>query len=547
MRLFTIVISVVAAIASFSSCSGLKDTSPLLEELDRTLEKKDTYIHQFNDRMMVLKEVLAEQTSPEQKYSIRKRISEGYRTASFDSSMYYLNLNLRYAEAVKDTGKIMETNLMMADIYVMAGYYTEADELVNNYSDNDIPDALKLLWYRIRHVFYGEMQAYTCTRFLEEMIGQRDRYRNLLLDMVEPDTYEWYDLKREEADISGDMELVQEYALKMIHCVPENSNAYARAAFFYAISFPDGSEPLREEWLVKSAIADVVCATKDYASLNTLSSLLFSKGDVERAFRYAADHCMVDALLYNGKLRPLQISQFFPQIEKAYQDRNKRQTRILVVMIMIVSALLVVLLLMFIFILKRQQVLDSMRMKLQESYLQIDDRNHELEAINNRLVVLNVRMQETDKVKQEYIALFLGMVSENISTTRQYKNHVLKSIRQGKAQALIDEIDMLPSLDDDIMDFYKMFDEAFVNLYPDFVDKFNALLVDGAAIIPKGDDILTPELRIFALIKLGNTDSSKIASLLHYSANTIYNYRSKTKNKARGSREGFEDAVRNIE
>ena len=91
-----------------------------------------------------------------------------------------------------------------------------------------------------------------------------------------------------------------------------------------------------------------------------------------------------------------------------------------------------------------------------------------------------------------------------------------------------------------------MFDETFINLFPDFVERFNELLVDGAAIIPKGEDILTPELRIFALIKLGITDSSKIASLLHYSVNTIYNYRAKIKNKARGSRDEFEAAVRNI-
>jgi DNA-binding CsgD family transcriptional regulator len=91
-----------------------------------------------------------------------------------------------------------------------------------------------------------------------------------------------------------------------------------------------------------------------------------------------------------------------------------------------------------------------------------------------------------------------------------------------------------------------MFDETFINLFPDFVERFNELLVDGAAIIPKGEDILTPELRIFALIKLGITDSSKIASLLHYSVNTIYNYRAKIKNKARGSRDEFEATVRNI-
>ena len=219
----------------------------------------------------------------------------------------------------------------------------------------------------------------------------------------------------------------------------------------------------------------------------------------------------------------------------------------MVLMIVFISALLVVLLLLMLFIFKRQQILDSIRLKLQESYVQIEDRNHELVAINSRLVSLNDRMQEADKVKQEYIALFLSIVSENISKVRQYKNHVLKAIRQGKTREVVQEIEMLPPIDEDISEFYKMFDQTFVNLYPDFVDKFNALLADGTAIVPKGDDILTPELRIFALIKLGITDSSKIASLLHYSANTIYNYRAKTKNKARVSRDSFEEAVRNID
>ena len=100
---------------------------------------------------------------------------------------------------------------------------------------------------------------------------------------------------------------------------------------------------------------------------------------------------------------------------------------------------------------------------------------------------------------------------------------------------------------DDILEFYRMFDQTFVNLYPDFIRKFNELLADGEEIVPKGDDILTPELRVFALIKLGITESSRIASLLHYSANTIYNYRAKIKNKARGSRDDFETAVKNID
>ena len=83
----------------------------------------------------------------------------------------------------------------------------------------------------------------------------------------------------------------------------------------------------REEWLIRSAIADVMCATNDYASLNEISRILFERGDIDRAFRYAADHCMADAIAYNGKLRAWQISQFFPEIEQAYKEKSQRQTK----------------------------------------------------------------------------------------------------------------------------------------------------------------------------------------------------------------------------
>ena len=189
----------------------------------------------------------------------------------------------------------------------------------------------------------------------------------------------------------------------------------------------------------------------------------------------------------------------------------------------------------------------AFREELEAEKARVERRNQTLQDVNEQLQSLNGELQESNKVRQEYIALFLQNLSENISTTRQYKNHVLKYIRRGNDKYLIEEIEALPPIEEDIREFNEMFDKTFVNLYPDFVEEFNALLADGEAILPKGDDILTPELRVFALIKLGITESSRIASLLHYSANTVYNYRAKIKNKARGDRELFEDAVRAIE
>ena len=547
-KIALIILLCFLAAAAVFSCDSHQD-GPLLELLDETLEMKETYQGYFRKRIAVLEDVLAEQVDPEQVFSIRKRMASAYKTHSFDSTLNCLMANRELAVRIKDQQKIYETDFMLVEAYTMAGYHVEAGDILNRYDPESLPGNLLRSYYDAAHCFYGETMAYTTSdEIYAEKGAKRDRYREILLEMIPEGTLEWYDLKREEAESVRDTLKTREYAFRMMECTEVNTPDYARSSYFYANTFKDDvPRPEREEWLIRSAIADLMCATNDYASLNEVSRILFERGDIDRAFRYVADHCMADALAYNGKLRAWQISKFFPEIEQAYQEKHQRQTKTMAMMMAVAVALSALLLFLLLFIFKRQQILDSMRRKLQESYMQIDERNRDLTAINNRLVALNSQMQEADKVKQEYIALFLGILSENISKTRQYRHHVLKFIRQGNTKALEQEIELLPSMDDDILEFYKMFDETFVNLYPDFVDKFNELLTDGAAIVPKGDDILTPELRIFALIKLGITDSSKIASLLHYSANTIYNYRAKIKNKARGSRSEFETAVRNIE
>ena len=258
------------------------------------------------------------------------------------------------------------------------------------------------------------------------------------------------------------------------------------------------------------------------------------------AFRYAGDHCMRDAIAYGGKLRPWQVAQFFPDIEKAYADRIDHSQRRMTIMVIAAAVLLVLLAMLLVLIARRQRTLRRVRGELERSKASVEKRNADLENVNAAL-------QESGRVRQEYIALFLESLSEHIDSDRKYKNHVLKYLRRGNDKYLVEEIEALPPIDDDIQAFYRMFDKTFCNLYPDFVEQFNALLADGESILSKGDDLLTPELRVFALIKLGITDSSRIASLLHYSANTIYNYRAKVKNKARVDRATFEQAVMAIE
>ena len=137
-----------------------------------------------------------------------------------------------------------------------------------------------------------------------------------------------------------------------------------------------------------------------------------------------------------------------------------------------------------------------------------------------------MELSEANAAKEEYLGLFLSMCSG-------YLDKLKKTISREQYDA-------------ELKTFYKTFDTSFLQLYPTFVEDFNALLKEDCRISVKEGELLTTELRIFALIKLGITQSSHIASLLRYSVNTIYNYRAQIKNAALSDRENFEELVRNI-
>lgn len=523
--------------------SAKEPTRQLLRELDAALANAATYEGYFQQRTDVLRQMLAGKNTPEQEYEIRKKLASEFTAYSLDSTVVQLGRNRALARQLGDAYRQAETDFALAREYALAGYHSDALDILSGYRLEAIPPGLEYTFFEVSCYLYGELAAYSSNN--AQYWQKKDMYRVSMLPFLEEGTYEWYDLQRVQAESDRDQEKALEYARKALEVTEPNSRQYARAAFFVSVYQQDPDDEIA--WLARSAIADVLCANKDYASLNTLAERLYRQGDIDRAFKYAADHGMPDALFFGGKLRPWQIAQFFPSLEQAYAAKNARHTRQMWMLIGLAGLLLLALAGLLFYLSHRQRVLVRTRKALEEEKARVDRRNQTLQDVNEQLQALNSELQESSKVRQEYIALYLQNLSENISTSRQYKNHVLKYIRRGNDKYLIEEIEALPPIEDDIREFYQMFDRTFINLYPDFVDEFNALLADGEAIVPKGDDILTPELRVFALIKLGITESSKIAALLHYSANTVYNYRAKIKNKARGDRELFEDAVQAIE
>ena len=519
-----VIFTVFSLATSLTAC--LRNEDDCVARLDESLRLKDSYEAAFLNKVDALKNMQRNYMPFEVEYQLNSKIAEEYSTYSFDSTKVYLERNLILSTVNDNETRLTETNLMKVQEYIRAGYHVEASNLLQTICPECIAPELRRLWFTVRHSLAGEMMSYSGGLDLYEVkFAERNEMRDSLLRYVEPGSFDWYNLNREVALSAKDSVSVRELTERMLSQAEEYSRDYATACWYYAEGVSPKDASLKLEWLCKAAISDVRCATRDYAALNEVARILFRKGDINRAFRYVADYSLPDALAFNGKLRPWQIACFFPMIERAYEESLTVQRHRMMASMGVVSVLLVALALLLASLYRHHVV---------------------LQRTNARLKSLNVRLEESDKIKEEYIALFLEKVSDNIDKNRKYQNHLLKYLHRGATKYLIDEIKSLPPIENDIRQFYRMFDEAFLSLYPDFVEQVNSLLVENGRITLKDGDSLTPELRICALIRLGVTDSGKIASLLHYSANTVYNYRAKIRNKSLGPRDQFEERVKRL-
>jgi hypothetical protein len=241
---------------------------------------------------------------------------------------------------------------------------------------------------------------------------------------------------------------------------------------------------------------------------------------------------MEDARFYNNRMRIVQISEKLPLIVQAYQTQSeKEKTRLFIALsaVSLLSLLTVVLL----FYTYRQ--MKSLRKKHNEAY-----------SLNRQMQLLNAQLQETNQTKEEYIGMFMDLCSSYIDKLDKYRNMVRLKISAKEVEDLYRTVSSSRAIETEWKDFFNNFDTAFLKLFPSFVEDFNKLLQPDMGIVLKKNEKMNMHLRIFALIRLGISDSSKIASFLRYSPQTVYNHRTKIRNAAR-NRSSFEKQVMEIQ
>lgn len=507
----------------------------LLNVLDNTIQKRDYYIEKKTNRIKLMNE----QHNKIKSENVNLSLYNLYNDLCMEYESFINDSAFLYAEKLKSIAILLKSNphsiyarTKLAFILLSSGLFKETLDTLNNISVSGMPDTIKSSYYFVKARTYFDLADFTSNNSFSErynLLG--NQHIDSAINLVENTSFLSYSYRGLKYMKSRDFEKARQTFEFMIknYKMPDHEMAIEASSLGYTylmLGYTDKSI----EMLIIAAISDIKSSTKETVALRNLSELLYKKGDLKRAYKYikiAHD----DAVFYNSRLRKIQVSNIMPLIEGEELNSSEKQKKILFNYSAILSALSFIVLI-FIFITLRQLK------KLKEAKLIIETANRNLIEINNKLL-------EANKIKDEYIGHFFTVNSDYIEKIGKFQKAVNRKLLTGRlddVKSLFNNIDLKKERDELFMNF----DKVFLKLFPDFIEKFNALFNEEDKIYLEDNELLNTDLRIFALIRLGIYDNEKIAKFLEYSVNTIYTYKTKIKNKSIIPNELFDDKIMGI-
>lgn len=541
-------ILILIMMASAPVRAAKNDANSLLKVYDDLLVNPEIQFAKRQHRIDSLKlESEKASVTPLQKNTYLLQIFKEYRPYISDSAIFYLKKSITLATELKDIKLLSDSKLQLAYLMASIGLYKESVDILDEINESDLPSESLFNYYQCMIHTYGELSFYSKETELSQKYRQiSNQYKDMLKSKLNKSDDAYLDILESEYRNNRDFAMALKINDLRLESLSEQSQQYALISFLRSLTYKESGDLKSQQiWLLKSAIADVKLGIADNASSWELANLMFREGDIKRAHLYI-NYSVNNSNIFKARLRFSQIAEVQSIINNAYLIDKAHQEKQLRTLLIFISLLTLLLLLSVVGIFLQNRRISKANLQTNKVNEELKRLNWELNRINNEINNTNAELSESNQVKEEYIGHFLSLCSLYIDKMDRYRKNVRKKLVNGQQNEIMEDAKSTNFMDNELKEFYENFDRSFLRLYPDFVIEFNNLLMDDEKILPKKDELLNTELRIFALIRLGIDNSAKIAELLHYSANTIYNYRAKIKNKAKVSRNDFENRVKKI-
>lgn len=490
----------------------LNDAHRALERLDNEIKLRDSHIERRQRSIDSLGRILAE--SPDDISTVLE-IAVHYTAFNNDSALHYLQ---RGAEMASGNDKL-QFMLRQAALMPLDGNLQEACEMYDSICPDSLPTDLLPLYFESGRQMYSYMAEFPSTP-AEEKLRLRalalERQKQLLR-VVDPTCDDYYYVMGEYYLQNGEKERARALLKKVMETTPEWSNLRARAAHHLsAIAKDQGDNNTYLYYLSQAALADITAATREVAALQELGGYLYTRSDVDRAYTYLTV-ALASAVECGAPLRVIESSQMLPIIERAKTAQISEREQLIYIVLILLGILLVGLLILVGLLFR-----DMKRMKR-----------------------LQTTLHQNNLTRESYMTQFLNLCSIYMDKLNQMCKITERKITTGKVDELLKLAKSGKFVEQQTNEFYEVFDNAFLHLYPEFPKKVNKLLQPDKQIVLENPNVLNNELRILAFMRMGINDSSRIAQVLNFSVNTIYAYRNRIKARAI-DKDSFEEAVKNL-
>ncbi|WP_042564421.1 DUF6377 domain-containing protein [Flavobacterium sp. MEB061] len=518
-------------------------TDTILRKLNDALKNKQRYVALKEERILNFKKIKSADLSKEQEYNYNKTLYTEYQKFNSDSAIFYVKKNLKIAEELQNKELSDLANIQLVTLFSSSGKYRESEAILKSINKKTLSKTLLPNYYVAYREFF---EHYAANSYDIKYIEQIRKYRDSLLMVLDPSTLNYQINKIQQRMSEEKIDISRKQLLDLLKNTKEDNPQYAMITYLLG-SIYEGTHQLelRKKYYALSATADIKNANKDNASLQELALVFYEVGDVDMAYKLTQS-AIEDALYCNVQFRTLLMSEVYSIINTVYLEKEAKRKTELQLYLLCISLLSVFLIVAVIYVYKQMKKVSRIRGELYETSQKLAELNKDITETNNQLQERNSQLSESNHVKEEYIAHFFNLCSAYINKLENYRIILNKKATAKQFDEIYKMLKSTTLVDNELEELYKNFDIIFLNLYPTFVKDFNELLIKEEQIVLKQGELLNTELRIFALIRLGITDSVKIAAFLRYSLSTIYNYRTRARNKAAVSRNDLEEMVMKI-
>lgn len=533
-----------------------------LTRMDEIVSQSSRYCRYKEKTIQSIKSRLKQDDTPSKRFSIYMDLFKEYKSYQTDSAINYIKKCITYSHIMNDFSKMEDCYALLALQCSRSGLYSEALDYLHEIRIHDLDKQGRRDYYYAANHLYGELSSYTSIEDKRKIYQKlADKYCDSLYKVCDKND-DVYLMKREMACTRAHQyDKALEWNNIRLAQSNRESHQYGVVAYYRYLIF-EGMHQENEAlyWLIEAACNDIENATTDQAALWTLADRLrdssksyYKESNLKRSYKYVT-LAWEYARLFGGRARNWQISPILNNISSSFQDQTQSHNRLLKTIVVMITLFSFFTLGLILYVLSQNKKLNKAHRDLNTKNRLLNDANERLKVLTEQqqktlddLNMSNEKLLESNTMKDEYLGQFLTLCSNYIEQSEKLRAKVNRLARNEQKNELLKLTSGVEWEKQATSKLFQQFDQAFLHLFPNFIHDFNLLIDENYRFeeLQIGDKLPTP-IRVFALIRLGITDSKAIAKSLNYSVSTVYNYRVRYRNLALGDRNAFEQKVKEI-